>query len=654
MAARIALMLVALAAVGAMKEGRATPLLGNLISPLVFTNPYAHIPAQCYVETAGGTQNACQFCHTNGPYQQKLGNNYPQAGAEPRLGDWQRVYRFAPFSNVAPSPSVIPWENTLFPERLAAAVAKTGQDPRTWDMESYIRQDNWGPAYAQRPGDARNWDSGVDHPLRLFPGLAPADLPAGEDGFVRTTDSQRRYFQDDKGSNTGWRAVNFMPYGLFTPLTGSVSGIYIRLPQSFMTESTGDYDLAIYRANLDLLERTIQDRLTSTDPAHYYGGAQDIPVQRGIYPVGTEFAHPLHYVDVAADGRDPAISPFPGTRSRRVKEVRYMYKVTPFDPGQFRPGEQEDGLPSYGNSQQGWVSNGAGWYLAGYIEQADGALRPQTREELASCIGCHSGVSAGEFTAVFTAGTGNTIDSTWSFPRKWPGEQGWREMDYLGYQADPQALADHTPGQAQRGDPRNRREGKGEFRYFLDNVVGGSLYGDMPASMERWLAEVITQANGYPANWPPLNLTSGEGFFASQHQRQQLMRWLTQRGDYLNAQGHLQGALLYPPRQDALASAARYRQVVVTQRYNRGKDVFPETPFTLRYYRPADRAFTHQDGRSYALGEVITDRPVERTSPASITYGIGITETLINPQHSQADGGTYNPEYLPLLTVGQD
>ncbi|MEZ5602046.1 MAG: hypothetical protein R3F36_14430 [Candidatus Competibacteraceae bacterium] len=67
---------------------------GDFRSPLTFGNPYAHIPAQCHIETSRGTQNACLFCHTNGAYRAGLGNNFPQAGAEPRLGDLQLEYSF--------------------------------------------------------------------------------------------------------------------------------------------------------------------------------------------------------------------------------------------------------------------------------------------------------------------------------------------------------------------------------------------------------------------------------------------------------------------------------------------------------------------------------------------------------------------------------
>lgn len=624
-------------------------LKGDFRSPLTFSNPYAHIPAQCYIETARGAQNACLFCHTNGVYKAGLGNNFPQAGAEPRLGNLQLEYSFTPISPFTASPSRNPWENTLTPEKLREAVAALGIRPEEWDMEAYIRQDNWRAAFAQRPGDPRQWDGGGDAPFRLLPGLDPADLPADADGFVRSDAPRNGFFKEEGGRwITGWRAVNFMPYGIFTPMTGSVSGIYVRLPHAFMRREDSAFDLEIYRQNLDLLERAIQDRLRPEDGRTYRGAAGATPIERGLYPVGTEFAHPLHYVDVAADGGDQTVSPYPGTRARRVKEVRYMVKWKAFQPSQFRPGLKEEGAPVYGNDAQGWADNGVGWYLSGTIEDVGGALRPQNREELAQCIGCHSGIAATEFPQ-FTSGVGNTVDSTWAFPRKFPGERGWREMDYLGYLARADAKPDATPGQARLGDPLNRGLHKGEFRHFLDNVVGVSLYGDMPAAIERFLSDAIRPARGYTAAWPALNTASAAGFQQSQATRQTLLRELTARGDYRTAEGAIRGELLYPPRNDALAAAGRYRQVVVTQRYHKGKDVFPETPVTFRYFREGEEGFDHQDGRPYAVGEVITDRPVDLENPALITYGVGSAGTLIDEEKPFTQGGTYFPDYVPLL-----
>ena len=88
-----------------------------------------------------------------------------------------------------------------------------------------------------------------------------------------------------------------------------------------MQREDGSFDRTVYARNLDVLERAIQDRLRPEDGAFYQGAARTVALERGRYPVGTEIAHPLHYVEVAADGNDSAVSPYPGTRARRVKEA---------------------------------------------------------------------------------------------------------------------------------------------------------------------------------------------------------------------------------------------------------------------------------------------------------------------------------------------
>jgi len=637
-------------------EAGLAALVGDSIDRGSFTNPHAHIPAQCYIETSHGAQNACLFCHTDGVAKLGLGNNNPMAGANPNVGNLQADYAFGvvryPF---VVNSSIMPWTNTLKPEVLRAAVDAAGIQPDNWDMQAYIRQDNWRAAFAQRSGSVKDWDPKINSAWRLFPALSPDDLPAKTDGFVRSAAEQRGFFNDGQGWNTGWRAVNFMPYGIFTPLAGSVSGIYIRLPATFMKNQAGQFDLPTYKTNLDLVERNIQDRLQGQ--THFAGAAASVALVRGQYPLGTEFAHPLHYVDVLADGRDASISPFPGSRARRVKEIRWMVKAQDWYPDEFGKGLKDEGAPLYASRDQGWVENGVGWILGGWIENAKGDLRLQTPSELTQCVGCHSGnvrqSDVGQ-NPTYTSGVGNTIDSTWAMARKFAGDAGWQEMNYLGYQAQAATTASETPGSLTVAEPKNRQLNKGEFRVFLDYVVGASLYGDMPPTVEQYLVTRISKARGYSADWPELSaaLAGKDALAIKQVQalRLKLVREFTARGDYLDAAGRIQPALFLPTRQNALAGAGRYRQVVATQRYDFGKDVFPETPFTLRYYRTADTAYTHQDGRPYALGEVITDRPIN-TTVGDFTYGMGIEPTLIDAGKLFIDGGTFLSDYVPLLAV---
>ena len=614
---------------------------GTYFFPVEFkTNPYPFIPAQCYIETAAGTQNACLFCHTNGVWLQQAGNNNPQAGAFPdAIGNFQLEYSFGPYKDSAPLATINNWENTLYPEKLASYVTKLGINSQQWNMQDYIRTNNWQKAYDQRPSKSSEWDTGIDSPFRLLPALNPTDLPAQDDGYVRTTSQSSAYFRDTKGYNTGWRAINFMPYGIFTPQTGSVSGIYIRLPISFMQNSNGEFDLDTYNANLDLLAKAIQNRLTNEDTKQYLGKASNQIVERGVYPVGTEFAHPLHYVDMDADGRELSISKYPGTRSQRVKEVRYMIKWEPINLNNIDPLQASDPWQAYGNEKQGWVDNGAGWYLIGFIEDKDGALRPQTREEMTQCIGCHSAPRPHR-APILTSGVGNTVDSTWAFPRQLPNGQGWGEMNYLGYVSGKGATI---------AEPVNRDQNKGEYRLFLEHVVSANLYGEMPASIEAFLLQQIRADRGYSANWQAIDTSSAQSYQANQKMRQQLMREMTAKGDYKDEQGRIKAELFYPPKADALAGAVRYRQVVVTQSFNKGKDVFPHTPHTFRALRPSTDPVRKVDDSSYAYGEIITERSIDKADPSSITFRVGNQATEINPDLPFEKGGNYLPNYTPFL-----
>lgn len=599
--------------------GFGSSLVGEFVSRTTFANPYANIPAQCYIETSGGTQNACLFCHTNAPARARLGNNNPQAGLSSVTGNLQTLYSFTPATQQTISPSINPWENTLFPEKLEAAYQKSPNRFDETKMQSYLSENNWAKAYAKRKGKM-GWENGQDDsPLRLFPDLSPSDLPAKEDGFVRTKATQRAIFKD----NTGWRAINFMPYGIFTPMSGSVSGIYIRLPHRFMQDEQGIWSEAIYSQNLDLLEKAITDRIEPNDPKTYYGNAKDIDVLRGLYPLFTEFAHPLHYVDLRAKG----------TRASRVKEIRYMVKTKMFYPGE--AAEKEENAPLYLNAKQGWIDNGAGWILAGFIEDAKGDLRPQKGEELMQCVGCHSD-NYGFEPSAFTSGSGNTIDSTWAFPRKFPQTLGWAEMDYLAY------TMKEGKAHSNRGDPLNRTANKGEFGYFLTHVVGANLYGVMPHSMELFLSEQIKKQKGYSDDWHALDLSKPHTLHEQQRLHVTLMGEFVNKKAYLTQEGFIHPRLLYPTKEEALKGAIGYRKIVATQRFHLGKDLFESTPFTFRYFRESKEVYTHLDGSAYAQGDIITDRPIEHE--ATLTQGVGVVQTLIDEKDTLYDG-----EYMPLL-----
>lgn len=617
------------------------PMLPAKHSRTLFENPYANIPAQCYIETSYGTQNACLFCHSNAAARAQLGNTLPQAGASAIVGNLQLEYAFGAATEFTKSPNINPWENTIMPYKVDEAVEVMGIDTDTWDMQKYIKEDNWQKAYDTKKGSKVLSNSHTkDDEFRLFPALNPSALPADDDGFVRTANTEEALFEDNKGNNTGWRSVNFMPYGIFTPHTGSVSGIYIRMAPKFMKDTSGEYNLTVYKENLAILERAIQDRLEEGDD-FFKGLAKDEDTDRGLFPLGTEFAHPLHYVDIEADGTS---SRFPGLRANRVKEIRYMYKYKMYYPGEVVAKEED--APLFYNKNESWIENGAGWYLSAFIEDKDGKLRGQSPEELMQCVGCHSSTYGFE-PEHFSSGTGNTIDSVWSFSRKFAGALGWREMDYLGYEYNRSAFHNNTAGKANLGDPINRNANSGEFRYFLDHVVGASLFGDMPNSMEGYLRTVIMKSNGYTEDFPAIEIGSVEQLKEIQRQRLNLMRQFTAKKEYLDADGYIQAPLLYPTLDESLQGAKGYRKIVATQRYVKGKDYFGRVPFTFKYYRDTEEGFTHIDDKTpYALGEVITDRPYDHSE--TITKGVGNTPTLIDE-----NGDNYDAEYLPIFSYPQ-
>lgn len=603
------------------------------------------IPAQCWIETSYGTQNACLYCHTDYLAQKEHGNAFP-------LGEDQILYSF-------PSPDLnkVLWRNTIFPQEISERLKKEGIPLPDAEDLAYVRRDNWQPAYAKaRPAGSADWVNAESDEFVLFPALNPAHLfpyrekdptGGGRHGFV----DPDGFVRDEKAGFTGWRAVNFFPYGIFTPLSGSVSGIYIRLPRAFMSQDNR-FSPDVYRKNLALLEQQIKNQaFTET---HYLGDAATLKVARGFFPVGTEFAHPLHYADLNADGEAGAAVngvvdnqgetyEFPGTRSRRVKEIRYMYKWKEVGVEDI----DEDAFPDeviIGNEGQGWVDNSVGWVLAAYIEDRRGNLRPQTTEELMQCVGCHGKV-------------GNTVDSVWSFLRKLPGAAGWGEMDYGAYDAS-------HPRRSRLQDYKHASLPMGELGYFYHTVVGANLYGVMPA-------EIAAELKAYAAaNQVSLGLKEPidaifdddrlKAMAAAERrthllERQKVMRAYVAALAYLEkdektGENYVKGSLLYPTEQTMKSNILLYRKIVLDQSYNLGKDVFGfesgNVPFTLR----SDGAVKNAAGEIIPVGEIITSRPYDQE-------GNGITPTGIVKVNAEgepvdADGNPVDIETNPQQAVG--
>jgi hypothetical protein len=148
-----------------------------------------------------------------------------------------------------------------------------------------------------------------------------------------------------------------------------------------------------------------------------------VPVRRYLYPQGTEFVHTVRYLDPQA----------PDFAARRFKELRYAVKR--FEPNDLtlklrydeEAHERDIGaLPHYAGTAYTGQTNAFGWRLQGYIEDAQGRLRLQTREEQIYCMGCHTGI-------------GVSVDETFSLPRKVPGAAGWGAQSLAGIRDVPQA-----------------------------------------------------------------------------------------------------------------------------------------------------------------------------------------------------------------------
>lgn len=368
-------------------------------------NLEAVIPSQCYTKT-DGVSNPCWTCHTT-----TNGLN--------SMGDWdlQEEYAFSDFGLINH------WDN-LFADR-SAVIADISDD----EILSYVREDNYTPL---REALAVRED---------YPGWRP-DL------------DYRQGFDADGFANDGtwWRAFRYKPFlGTFWPTNGSTDDVLIRLPSKFYRTEGGDLSRAVYKINLALLEAAmaVSDDVADEDvtrtvepvdesiagfdldgdgsigglvtrihglPDSYVGAAADEPVQRHIYPFGTEFLHTVRYVDPDS----------PSLLSTRMKEVRYGKRMVRADAWQtlrqyeLELDEKDEGrLPVFTGSALVGLRNGFGWQYQGFIEDAEGRLRLQSREETTFCMGCHSTI-------------GVTVDQSFGFPRKQPGAPGWGHQDIAG------------------------------------------------------------------------------------------------------------------------------------------------------------------------------------------------------------------------------
>lgn len=439
-------------------------------------NEAAYIPPQCYTKTLDGkgiAHNPCYACHvpTSPP-------NYINDGV------LQTAYTFATYAETNR------WTN-LFEDR-TERVAAISDDA----IVDYVRTSNYFGdrgqiALAQllhTPPAA--WDVNGDG---RWSGFVPdAWFRFDEDGFDLAPD----------GTATGWRAFAYYPFlGTFWPTNGSTDDVLIRLAEPFRRDSEGQPSRAAYKLNLAIVEAVTRQRDVAIPPTDetawgvdldkdgrlatatrvtydwaplesrfmsYVGKAKAeqeagaLHLAGGLFPEGTEFLHSVRYIDVDDDG---AIG-----LAARLKELRYMRKTlwrtyANLEDTALGEAKEKDDFPDRlrfitGNAETG-VANGQGWMVQGFIEDATGALRPQSFEETVFCVGCHSGVGA-------------TTDSIFSFPRRF-GREAFRDGWY------------HWSTKGLEGVPEPKRsDGRYEYTTYLEENGAGDEFRSNREVMARF------------------------------------------------------------------------------------------------------------------------------------------------------------------------
>ena len=414
-------------------------------------NKTAYIPSQCYTKTVDENNenilyNPCFSCHIKNKEP-----NFTLSDA-----DLQEAYDF-------PKDALKnPWIN-LFKDR-TNEVKKISDD----EILKYIRIDNYKNSDGEiilksKLEDLKDeWDTNNN---KKWDGYIPdIYFNFDEEGF-------------DKNKNnefTGWRVFAYQPFlGTFWPTNGSTDDVMIRLSRAFQTDENGNFDLEIYKLNLSIIEALIKQKtidINEVDEKKYgvdlnQNGVLDLskqvvfkwekPKQKdklkkfsmsylgmakkllesnelliapGLYPIGTEFAHTVRYIDV--DKNDEI------KMSSRLKEFRYAKKTSWNSYSQLsnvglsdikEKHDFPDRLDVYTGNLETGINNKIGWFYQGFIEDKKGDLRPQTYEETLSCIGCHTNIGA-------------IADSTFVYQRKFEKDSfnsGWYHWSKKGFKNIP-------------------------------------------------------------------------------------------------------------------------------------------------------------------------------------------------------------------------
>lgn len=430
----------------------------------VAQNKAAYIPAQCYTKPKDdrGTSNPCYVCHTD--------------SQEPNYLDDAENQLILAFPEDALKNQ---WDN-LFVDHSAEVAAISDQA-----IDHYVGQSNY---------------KGPDNQLILAKELrsVPTDWDANQngqwDGYVPDAFyhfDEAGFDRTPSGGYSGWRSFAYFPVpGAFMPTNGSVDDVMIRLPAAYRQNRAGQFDTAVYRANLAIVQTLIKRSDASLAPVDEQALGRDLngdgvlgmagavhydwaplegrtmswvglagqldksqaPLAAGLFPLGTEFLHSVRYLQVQP-GESVGMAP-------RMKELRYAVKTgwkTYYDlqTNAERDIKERHDYPDRlkhvpGNIETGIATN-LGWRYQGFIEAENGSLRPQNYEELLTCNGCHSGI-------------GVTTDGTFAFARKVP-DAGFQHGWYHWQQKAPTGLADPL-----------RSDGEGDYAFYLRHNPWGNAF----------------------------------------------------------------------------------------------------------------------------------------------------------------------------------
>jgi phospholipase C len=463
------------------------------------TNRFAYIPPQCYTKTLrteGGTSNPCFPCHQRSSGAALIDDGHLQSTL---------LLPMAAASNR--------WRNLFDPPYLHTA-RSTDEEILTYVRKGNYFDDGGAIAITERLAPlAAAWDGEGD---RVWNGYVP-------DAWFRFDDSGFDVGPD--GRETGWRAFAYYPFpGAFFPTNGSMDDVLIRLDPAFRQDANGNPDRAIYDVNLGIVEALVSRRDVIIDPtdeavlgidldldgvrgratrikfadgtnggtgmryagrAGVLGVAPPMPIVPGLFPTGTEFLHSVRYLDVTGDRTVVMAS--------RMKELRYAKKVKWLEPEALRAAAANELMElkasATGARKVLWehdrgIYNGQGWLLQGFIEAADGSLRPQSYEETVYCAGCHGGIGA-------------TTDSMFAFVRKLGFEspaRGWfhwsqRSLHGLAAPLRADGANEYELYLRQNGGADEFRDNGEVYRKFFDDR--GRIRSDALARLRENIAELL-------------------------------------------------------------------------------------------------------------------------------------------------------------------